>query len=76
MTKRIYEFTCGDHTTDKYIDETITQIHCHCGKIAQKKISRPNFLLDGVSGDFPTALQKWEQRHSTVPRSNHEDDGF
>ena len=72
MTKRIFEFTCGDHTTDKYIDESVTQITCHCGKTAQKKISVPHFQLDGVSGDFPTALQKWEQRHSKVHRSEDE----
>lgn len=70
MAKRIYEYSCGRHITDAYIGEEVLQVKCHiCGLPADRIISAPMVKLDPISGDFPTALDKWEKAHSKVIRT-------
>ena len=72
MTRRIYEFSCGRHITDMYSAENVLQISCHvCGQPSDRIISAPMIKLDAVSGDFPGATLKWENRHRKV--TNTED---
>jgi hypothetical protein len=67
MPKRIFEFTCvKGHTTDKYIDESEKVIVCpHCGNDASRIISTPTISLEGITGHFPGAAAKWEQRRES-----------
>lgn len=44
MSKRIYEFRCSTcaGVTERYIDESVTEIDCkHCGNAAHKAICTP-----------------------------------
>ena len=34
-----------------------------CNKLSGFIISSPQFVLEGVSGDFPTAAASWDKRH-------------
>lgn len=76
MTKRIYEYRCSEgHTTDLLIDEHERTTSCLiCGSEAKRIISIPHFKLDAISGDFPTATQRWENNHSKVTHTS--DDEF
>ena len=61
MSKRIFEFRCGEgHITEKYIDSTEHSVICSvCQSIATRIISAPNIMLEGVTGDVPTAADAW-----------------
>ncbi len=46
-----------------------------CGGPTVKVLSAPNFSLESVSGDFPTATQRWEQdyqRRAAKAREHNE----
>lgn len=53
---------CGiinEHFLENDVDQTI----CHvCGGDARKVISAVNFQLEGTSGHFPTAADKWVKK--------------
>lgn len=51
--------SCG-YTVEKLLDNTIRTIDCQdCDGIAKRVQAVPNFQLEGVSGDYPTASDKW-----------------
>lgn len=78
----IRDFTCSnDHTTEKFIDNSVESIECpECEETAKKIISPVKSCLDVVSGDFPGATAKWARgRQQQIARerkavSNHGDD--
>lgn len=59
--KRIYEFRCAQqHTSEHYIDESIRTTSCkECGEEAIRIISTPMISLEGITGAFPGASDKW-----------------
>jgi len=47
----------------------VTDTHrCVCGGSARYKISAPLFKLEGVTGDFPTAADKWAKDHEKAAK--------
>ena len=64
--------TCGLRS-EHYIDHEIRSVRCECGGEALKAMATPTVRLDGTSGDFPTAYDRWatirEQRHRKLARS-------
>ena len=70
MSKRIFEFRCGEgHITEKYIDSTEHSVVCSvCQSIATRIISAPNIMLEGVTGDFPTAADAWVRKREQKTR--------
>ena len=60
---RVFDFVCPDgHKTEGFVSELIEEIPCsECGEEAHRVLSAPNFRLDGISGDFPTASAHWEK---------------
>ena len=70
MSKRIFEFRCEEgHISEKYIDEQRNAIECPaCQGTATRIISMPRIVLEGVSGDFPTAADAWARKHEEATR--------
>ena len=66
MTKRIYEFICGDdHISEAYIDSDFRTTDCkECGQPAIRIISKPMVKLEGVTGSFPGAAMQWERKRN------------
>lgn len=65
MPKRLYDFRCTEgHLTEKYVDLSDDHTHrCNeCGSEAKRVISAVSFVLEGVSGHFPTASDQWAKR--------------
>lgn len=64
--RRIFEFLCTDaHLSEAYIDESERTIQCkECGKDAIRIVSKTNMKLEGITGDYPTAYDAWERKHS------------
>ena len=57
----IDDFLCpSGHEHEHLVPQGTTAIECIvCGAWAAKVRSVPNFTLEGVSGDFPTAADRW-----------------
>jgi hypothetical protein len=61
--RRIFEFLCQEgHVSESFVDDSVRLAPCKdCGKDAERIVSRSNFKLEGVTGDFPGAYSRWER---------------
>jgi len=68
--KRIFEFRCAkEHITEKLVDDEIRSIECpHCRNEASRIISSPRISLEGITGAFPSAFDKWARKHEEATR--------
>lgn len=69
--KRIFEFRCvKDHISEKFVDDEVRSIECpHCHNEASRIISSPRFVLEGITGAFPTAHDAWARKHEEAARA-------
>jgi hypothetical protein len=49
---------CG-REYERYVDSTVKQVECECGKSADRIIGMPRVALDGTDPSFPGAYDKW-----------------
>lgn len=49
---------CGKHF-ERFIDTEVFQSPCECGGVAQRVISLPTISLEGITGAFPGAHDRW-----------------
>lgn len=62
--KRIYEYACEDgHRTESLTDYETVSVPCGCGKKAYRALSAPAIKLEGWSGSFPGAANKFDRIH-------------
>jgi len=68
----LYDWKCKrGHGFEELTSPTMKELDCPtCGETATRLVSAPRALLDGCSGDFPGAAQKWERQHQA---KNYED---
>ena len=68
--KRIFEFRCvKDHITEKFVDDEVRSVECpHCHNEAARIISSPRFVLEGITGAFPSAHDAWARKHEEATR--------
>jgi|TARA_R110002020_G_scaffold444454_1_gene656068 hypothetical protein len=61
MPKLLFDFKCEEgHVTSEFIDTSIKNISCDCGKPAKRLISSPHFpLRQGLDLDMTTAADRW-----------------
>lgn len=61
--KRIFEFLCPEgHLEEKYIDEVHRVAECSvCKAWSTRIVSTPRVKLEGISGAFPGAYDRWER---------------
>lgn len=59
--KILNDFKCADgHVTEALREDSVTTIVCtHCGKDAIKALAAPRSNLEGFSGAFPDAYDRW-----------------
>ncbi len=59
--RRMYEFMCADwHVTEHFIDDSRRTALCkECGANAIRILSTPRIKLEGITGAFPGAADKW-----------------
>lgn len=64
--KRIFEFLCtNSHITDQLVDDVIRTAPCReCGAEATRQISTPRINLEGITGAFPGAADKWVKKRA------------
>jgi hypothetical protein len=59
--KILNDFACDEgHVTEAFRDSSDQSIVCpECGNTAVRALSAPNIKLEGFSGDFPGAYNRW-----------------
>ena len=58
------DFRCETGTVfERLVKSDETTVRCNCGKEAHKVITPVRFKLEGISGHFPTASDKWAKMH-------------
>ncbi len=59
--KRMFDFLCDDnHVTERLVDDSVRTVTCsECGKEAIRLVSSPQVKLEGFTGAFPDAYDKW-----------------
>lgn len=61
--KRMFDFLCEDfHEFEAFVDVEARDAVCPlCGKAAKRMVSAPNIKLEGITGSFPGAYDRWER---------------
>jgi len=55
-----YHCAACDVTREYFVENCVSSVECQsCGAMATKVLRAPRFQLDGTTGDFPTAADKW-----------------
>ena len=60
--RTLRDFCCGDcgHRVEKLMDVGVETIECvACGGQSKQQMGMPTVRLEGISGDFPGAANKW-----------------
>lgn len=74
--KRLFDFYCHDcgEMFEKLVDTNQKKVECYCGAMADRQVSMPRVALDGISGDFPGAADRWanirEQRAKVLRKKS------
>ena len=59
---------------ERYVDSESSVVTCDCGHMAHKMMSAPTISLEGITGAFPGAHEKWarirEQKARDVAKKN------
>jgi hypothetical protein len=65
VPKRMFEFVCSEgHITERLIDSETRKAPCgHPGCLLESEriVSAPQIKLEGFSGAFPGAYDRWER---------------
>lgn len=61
--KRMFDFMCADgHVTERLVDDSVRTVTCsECDKEATRLVSSPQVKLEGFSGAFPDAYDRWSR---------------
>jgi hypothetical protein len=62
--RRIFEFACENgHKTERLTSYEMVGFVCDCGAQANRILSAPAVKLEGWSGSFPGAANKFDRIH-------------
>lgn len=77
MPKLLRDFCCQScgREYEKFIDTETHYITCDCGEKAQKVIGMPVVKLEGITGAFPGAHDKWARVREDNARIKARRDG-
>lgn len=66
----MFEYQCADGHVSEALTETETwEIHCRtCGEPARRIISPVRCRLEGITGAFPGAADRWAKVHEEATR--------
>jgi DNA-directed RNA polymerase subunit RPC12/RpoP len=61
MPRLMREFQCTkcDKAFERFIDTNAEYVECDCGGVAYRMIGMPTVKLEGITGAFPGAAEKW-----------------
>ena len=58
---RVWDFRCNaGHVSEHFVDDDCKIVTCKtCNEYAYRQLAAPRAHLDGISGHFPGAADKW-----------------
>lgn len=70
---RVFDFRCTNGHVSEHFVQQETSVQCpECDQLALRQLAAPRAKLDGCSGHFPSAADKWERnRESHMRRERH-----
>jgi hypothetical protein len=68
--KLMNDFECENgHISEHFVDHSINRVQCpHCDLLATRKLAAPRSKLEGITGAFPTASDRWAMVHEQANR--------
>lgn len=74
MSLRVFDFRCHNgHVSELFEDDALRVVECpKCNQLAFRQIAAPRAQLEGFTGAFPGAADKWvRDRESHMKREQH-----
>ena len=74
---KVFDFKCGScgHTYELFTDSDTRTDNCPiCGGVSDRLVAAPRFKLEGVTGDFPTAYDRWAKVHEKAGEKGRKED--
>ena len=70
MGLRYFDFQCAKgHVTEHLVESEVIVVECpHCRNDATRLISTPRIRLEGITGSFPDAADRWTKKHEEATR--------
>ena len=63
--KRMYDYACKcGQKFERFTTYEAVNVQCECGELAVRALYAPAFNLEGWSGSFPSAYEKFSKRHT------------
>jgi hypothetical protein len=61
--KILNDFKCAKgHMEEYFVDSSVNVVTCrHCGNDATKMMAAPRSKLEGITGAFPDAYERWNK---------------
>lgn len=77
MPKLLRTFVCDDcgNESERFIDTHVNHVECVCGGRQNKVIGMPTVKLEGITGSFPGAHDKWARIREDNARIKARRDG-
>ncbi len=65
---------CGK-VQERFIDSETIAVDCACGDVAKRQIGMPHVSLEGITGAFPGAHDRWARIREDRARINARKNG-
>ena len=80
MSIRAFDFRCvAGHVSEHFVEVETRAVQCpECDQLALRQIAAPRAVLEGITGAFPSATDKWarnRESHMAKERRNQESHG-
>jgi hypothetical protein len=80
VSLRVFDFRCvNGHVSEHFEEAGTCAVQCPtCQQMALRLVSAPRAKLEGITGAFPSAADKWEKNrasHMARERKNKENHG-
>jgi hypothetical protein len=61
MSIRVFDFVClNGHTSEQFVGPETRAVQCpECDQLALRQPAAPRARLEGITGAFPSAADKW-----------------
>ena len=61
MARIMRDFKCAScgAEQERFVDTYFTEVQCDCGGVAHRIVGMPTVRLEGITGAFPGAHDRW-----------------
>jgi len=64
---RVFDFRCaGGHVSEHFVEAGTCAVQCpECNQLALRQVAAPRAKLEGITGAFPSAADKWQRNRES-----------